>query len=177
MAEKTDEERVSIWSTGDTERTWLIALAVLFFVSSLALVLWYNWSKITEPDYDAIITVISIIGSIGLSAITLAFFIIEGVNLMIVPVQKIRAETERYLEKRFQDGQRKGIEQGIEQGLRKESILDVLEIRFDLDFICPSHTLISARIAAIDDLQRLKQLHRAAVQVSSLEAFEHMLDE
>ena len=44
---------------------------------------------------------------------------------MIVPVQKIRAETERYLEKRFQDGQRKGIEQGIEQGLR-ESILDVL---------------------------------------------------
>ena len=35
---------------------------------------------------------------------------------------------------------------------------------------------ISARIAAIDDLQRLKQLHRAAIQVSSLEAFEHMLD-
>ena len=171
MAEKTDEERVSIWSTGDTERTWLIALAVLFFVSSLALVLWYNWSKITEPDYDAIITVISIIGSIGLSAITLAFFIIEGVNLMIVPVQKIRAETERYLEKRFQDGQRKGIEQGIEQGLR-ESILEVLEIRFDMS---ESHP-ISARIAAIDDLQRLKQLHRTAIQVSSLEAFEHMLD-
>ena len=113
MAEKTDEERVSIWSTGDTERTWLIVLAVLFFVSSLSLVLWYNWYKITEPDYDAIITVISIIGSIGLSAITLAFFIIEGVNLMIVPVQKIRAETERYLEKRFQDGQRKGHEETI----------------------------------------------------------------
>ena len=171
MAEKTDEERVSIWSTGDTERTWLIALAVLFFVSSLSLVLWYNWSKITEPDYDAIITVISIIGSIGLSAITLAFFIIEGVNLMIVPVQKIRAETERYLEKRFQDGQRKGIEQGIEQGLR-ESILDVLEIRFDLLKTDP----LSACIAAIDDLQRLKQLHRAAIQVSDLDEFRRRLD-
>ena len=171
MTEKTDEERVSIWSTGDTERTWLIALAVLFFVSSLSLVLWYNWYKITEPDYDAIITVISIIGSIGLFAITLAFFIIEGVSLMIVPVQKIRAETERYLEKRFQDGQRKGIEQGIEQGLR-ESILDVLEIRFDMPELHP----LSARIAAIDDLQRLKQLHRAAIQVSSLEAFQHLLD-
>ncbi len=36
---------------------------------------------------------------------------------------------------------------------------------------------ISARIAAIDDLQRLKQLHRAAIQVSSLEAFGHLLDE
>ena len=171
MAEKTEEERVSIWSTGDTERTWLIVLAVLFFVSSLSLVLWYNWYKITEPDYDAIITVISIIGSIGLSAITLAFFIIEGVNLMIVPVQKIRAETERYLEKRFQDGQRKGIEQGIEQGLR-ESILDVLEIRFDLLKTDP----LSARIAAIDDLQRLKQLHRAAIQVSGLDEFRRRLD-
>ena len=39
-----------------------------------------------------------------------------------------------------------------------------------------SHPL-SARIAAIDDLQRLKQLHRAAIQVSSLEAFQHLLDE
>ena len=96
---------------------------------------------------------------------------IEGVNLMIVPVQKIRAETERYLEKRFQDGQRKGIEQGIEQGLR-ESILDVLEIRFDLLKTDP----LSTRIAAIDDLQRLKQLHRAAIQVVSLEVFQHLLD-
>ena len=39
-----------------------------------------------------------------------------------------------------------------------------------------SHSL-SARIAAIDDLQHLKQLHRAAIQVTSLEAFGHLLDE
>ena len=63
-------------------------------------------------------------------------------------------------------------EQGREEGLQ-ESILDVLEIRFDLRATDP----LSARIAAIDDLQRLKQLHRAAVQVSSLEAFQHLLDE
>ncbi len=62
-------------------------------------------------------------------------------------------------------------EEGREQGLR-ESILDVLEIRFDL----PASHPISARIAAIDDLQRLKQLLRAAIQVVSLEAFGHMLD-
>ena len=53
-----------------------------------------------------------------------------------------------------------------------EAILDVLEIRFDLSEAHP----LSARIAAIDDLQRLKQLHRAAIQVSSLEAFEQVLD-
>ncbi len=133
MAEKTDEERVSIWSTGDTERTWLIALAALFFVSSLALVLWYNWNKITKPDYDAIITVISIIGSIGLSAITLSFFIIEGVNLMIVPVQKIRAETERYLEKRFQDGQRKGHEETIAIIKKMHPDIDIEAIRAALE--------------------------------------------
>lgn len=68
-----------------------------------------------------------------------------------------------------------GIEQGIEQGERRsmiEAILDVLEIRFDLSEAHP----LSARIAAIDDLQRLKPLHRAAIQVSSLEAFEQVLD-
>ena len=68
-----------------------------------------------------------------------------------------------------------GIEQGIEQGGRQraiEDLLDVLEIRFDLSETHP----LSTRIAAIDDLQRLKQLLRAAIQVSSLEAFQRMLD-
>ena len=70
------------------------------------------------------------------------------------------------------EAREQGLEQGREEGLQ-ESILDVLEIRFDLRATDP----LSARIAAIDDLQRLKQLHRAAVQVSSLEAFQHLLDE
>ena len=68
-----------------------------------------------------------------------------------------------------------GIEEGIEQGGRQraiEDILDVLEIRFDLSEAHP----LSTRIAAIDDLQRLKQLLRAAIQVPNLEAFQRMLD-
>ncbi len=68
-----------------------------------------------------------------------------------------------------------GIEQGIEQGERRslvEAILEVLEIRFDMHETHP----VSTRIAVIEDLQRLKQLHRAAIQVSSLEAFEQALD-
>ena len=87
MAEKTDEERVSIWSTGDKERIWFISLASAFFYTSLILVLWH---KIIEVDYSAIVEVINIIGSASLAAIALAFFIIEGVNLMIVPVEKYR---------------------------------------------------------------------------------------
>ncbi|MDE3257721.1 MAG: hypothetical protein OYM47_07815 [Gemmatimonadota bacterium] len=67
---------------------------------------------------------------------------------------------------------RQGIEQGIEQGLR-ESILAVLEVRFDLP---PSHPY-AERIANVDDTQGLKALHRAAVQVSGLDAFGQLLDE
>ena len=66
-------------------------------------------------------------------------------------------------------------QQSREEGGREraiEDILDVLEIRFDLRETDP----LSARIAAIDDLQRLKQLHRAAVQVSNLDEFRHRLD-
>ena len=73
------------------------------------------------------------------------------------------------------EGREEGFEQGIEQGQRKstlEDILEVLEIRFDL----PASHPLSDRIAAIEDLQRLKQLHRAAIQVSNLDEFGHLLD-
>ncbi len=79
------------------------------------------------------------------------------------------------IEQGIEQGVEQGIEQGIERGERRsmvEAILDVLEIRFGLSEAHP----LSTRIAAIDDLQRLKQLHRAAIQVSSLEAFQRVLD-
>ena len=91
--------------------------------------------------------------------------------------QQSREEArEQGLEEGIEQGIEQGREEGIEQGERKstlEGILEVLEIRFDLLKTDP----LSARIAAIDDLQRLKQLHRAAIQVTSLEAFGHLLDE
>ncbi|MYD60696.1 MAG: hypothetical protein F4W91_06620 [Gemmatimonadetes bacterium] len=66
------------------------------------------------------------------------------------------------------------MKQGIEQGERRstiEDILEVLEIRFDLH----ESEHLSARLTTITDLQNLKQLHRAAIQASSLEAFEQAL--
>ncbi len=74
------------------------------------------------------------------------------------------------------DAWEQGIEQGIEQGGREravEDLLDVLAIRFGLAASDP----LANRIAAIDDVQRLKQLHSAAIQVPSLEAFRNLLDE
>ena len=79
------------------------------------------------------------------------------------------------LEQEIEENKEQWIQQGIEQGEREravEDILDVLEIRFGLDEAHP----IAARIAAIDDLQRLKQLLRSAIQVSSLDAFQQALD-
>ena len=81
-----------------------------------------------------------------------------------------------FTEKGIKQGIEQGIKQGIEQGGREravEDLLDVLEIRFGLSASDP----LAARIGAIDDMQRLKQLHRAAIQVPSLEAFRHLLDE
>ena len=65
-----------------------------------------------------------------------------------------------------------GIEQGIEQGIC-ESIQEVLELRFQPEAV----RRLAARLGAIDDVQILKQLFRAALQVPSLEAFRHLLDE
>ncbi|MCE2449329.1 MAG: hypothetical protein J4F35_13340 [Candidatus Latescibacteria bacterium] len=63
------------------------------------------------------------------------------------------------------------VQQGIGQGGR-EFLLDVLALRFQSEEM---HQL-AAHIGAIDDVQRLKQLHRAAIQVPSLEAFTNLLD-
>ena len=73
-------------------------------------------------------------------------------------------------------GIKQGIEQGIEQGGRErtiEALLEVLEIRFGLAASDP----LVARIEATDDVPRLKQLHRAAIQVPSLDAFRLLLDQ
>ena len=66
---------------------------------------------------------------------------------------------------------KQGIEQGIEQTLR-EDVQEALAIRFELAASDP----LAARIETIDDVPRLKQLHRAAIQVPSLDAFRHLLD-
>ena len=66
---------------------------------------------------------------------------------------------------------KQGIEQGIEKGIQ-ESIQEVLALRFQPEDMHP----LARRIGAIDDVQRLKQLFRAAIQMPSLEAFRHLLD-
>ena len=131
MGEKTDEERVSIWSTGDKERIWFISLASTFFYTSLILILWH---KIIEVDYNAIVEVINVIGSASLAAIALAFFIIEGVNLMIIPVEK-------YRQKQRQEGRQEGRQE------ERQKIFKAIELA------CPEVDIEAIR-AALEDQNR-----------------------
>ena len=74
-----------------------------------------------------------------------------------------------------EDARAEGIEQGIERGGRAhaiEALLDVLEVRFGLAASDP----LAGRLGAIDDVQHLKQLHRVAIQVPTLEEFSRLLD-
>lgn len=72
-------------------------------------------------------------------------------------------------------GKAQGIEQGIEQGERKKAIENILEL-IDIRFQVRATETLNSAIEAINDLSRLSELHRAAAQVESLEAFEHLLE-
>ena len=62
-------------------------------------------------------------------------------------------------------------------GGQPESFCQGRKLSPSLGFDLTSSHLLADRIAGIDDVQRLKELHRAAVQVSGLEAFSQLLDQ
>ena len=91
----------------------------------------------------------------------------EGIMDLIRESSLFQSLTQQSREESFEQGREEGIEQGIQ-----ESIQEVLEIRFGLNETPP----LFARIAAIDNVQHLKQLRRAAIQVPNLDDFGRMLD-
>ena len=106
--------------------------------------------------------------------------ILSGLMYKSETVMTIIAEETMYESSVVQYFTEKGIEQGIKQGIEQggreravEALLDVLEIRFGLTASEP----LAGRIEAIEDVQRLKQLHRVAIQVPSLEEFRRLLDD
>ena len=105
--------------------------------------------------------------------------ILSGLVYEYETVMTIISEATMYESSVVQYFTEKALEQGIKQGIERggreraiEDLLDVLEIRFGLAASDP----LTARLGAIDDVQRLKQLFRAAIQVPSLEAFRLLLD-
>ena len=101
--------------------------------------------------------------------------ILSGLTYNIETIATIISEATMYESSVVQYFTEKALKQGIEQGGRAcavEDLLDVLAVRFEL----AASDQLAVRLGAIDDVQRLKQLHRAAIQVPSLEAFRHLLD-
>ena len=91
----------------------------------------------------------------------------EGIMDLIRESSLFQSLTQQSREESFEQGREEGIEQGIQ-----ESIQEVLEIRFGLSAAHP----LFARIVDIDNVQHLKQLRRAAIQVSNLDEFGRLLD-
>ena len=102
-------------------------------------------------------------------------WILSGLTHNRLPLSEVFPEDIMQESPVYQSILEKGRAQGIEQGERKkaiETILELIDIRFQ---VRPTGTLNSA-IESINDLSRLSELHRAAAQVESLEAFEHLLE-
>ena len=97
--------------------------------------------------------------------------ILSGLVYDYQTIQRIIPEDIMYESSVIQHFAEQGIEQGREQ-VGREFILDVLALRFQPEDV----QQLASRIEAIEDVQRLKQLHRAAIQVPNLEAFRHLLD-
>ena len=86
---------------------------------------------------------------------------------------EVRAEVEAEIRGQvIEQGIKQGIKQGREQGIR-HSIQAVLELRFGAS----TAQAFAARLASIDDVQRLDHLHRVAVQASKLEEVSRLLDD
>ena len=115
-------------------------------------------------------------GMVALSELVYESEVISGIIFKEGIMDLIRESSlfQHLTQESREEAKEEGIEQGFEQGGKQrtiEAILEVLEIRFDLNEAHP----LSTRITAIDDLQHLKQLHRAAIQVPNLEAFQRVL--
>ena len=107
--------------------------------------------------------------TVGHDAVTLA--IMSGLVYDYQIIQRIILEGIMYESSVIQHFAKQGIEQGRKQ-VGRELLLDVLALSFQPEDV----QRLANRIETIEDVQRLKQLHRAAIQVPSLKAFRLLLD-
>jgi flagellar biosynthesis/type III secretory pathway protein FliH len=76
----------------------------------------------------------------------------------------------------FKQGFEQGFEQGFKQGARERALKDILEV-LTLRLKPYAATVFKATLETIDDLDRLAQLHRAAILAETLDDFAQVLTE
>lgn len=65
-----------------------------------------------------------------------------------------------------------GIQQGVRQGERTRALEDIIQV---LELRLQAASLFKPKLVAIEDLQRLEQLHRASILADSPEDFRKVL--
>lgn len=81
---------------------------------------------------------------------------------------------QHFLEQGIEQGVQKGRKEGREEGAREtviEGILETLEIRFEDSRL----SKVAARLASLQDIDRLKELRRESLQTPSLAAFQETI--
>ena len=103
-----------------------MGMSFAFFVFGMSFALWYivKNGSVDQAIFDGI----KVVGPVGLSAVTLTFFLIEGWYLMIVPVERFREKyRKKYREERFEEGRKAGREEGHQEifGAIQEAYPDI----------------------------------------------------
>ena len=78
------------------------------------------------------------------------------------------------LQQGLEQGIEQGIEQGLEQGARERALKDILEV-LTLRLKPYAATVFKPTLETIEDLDRLAQLHRAAILAETLDDFAQVL--
>ena len=84
--------------------------------------------------------------------------------------------SEYFAAEALQQGIEQGIKQGIEQGARERALKDILEV-LTLRLKPYAATVFKPTLETIEDLDRLAQLHRAAILAETLDDFAQVLTE
>ena len=80
------------------------------------------------------------------------------------------------LKQGFEQGFKQGFKQGFEQGARERALKDILEV-LTLRLKPYAATVFKPTLETIEDLDRLAQLHRAAILAETLNDFAKTLTE
>ena len=110
-----------------------------------------------------------------LCAISLFGSIVHDVELFKRIISEELMQESKYYQLLRDEFIAQGLEQGLEQGTRETTIKNTLALLNEKFAVNAVNDLIPV-LQRITDLQQLEQLHLAAAQVQSLDAFKLMLD-
>ncbi len=100
--DKSEEQRESIWSVKQENRYKFSIYFVIMFLAGAVFVCWYEIFHITEDDGpETVVDLIKDISMVGITTVTLIFFIFEGRDTMGVAL-------EIFKRKRLEEGREEG---------------------------------------------------------------------